>query len=282
MLELQNVSLTYDPSTKFKKEALVDINLKIQKGEAISIVGHVGSGKSSLVQLFNGLIKPDSGFVFLNGKDINKREFNSKEIVKTVGVVFQYPEEQFFAETVLEEVSFGPRNLGFSEGEARRDAYESLEIMGFNADEVISRSPFEFSGGEKRRIAIASIISMKPEILVLDEPTAGMDFQGTKNILSHINNELQIGTTVVIVTHNMDEALLISNRIVALTDGKIVFDGTPEEFFKKKEIILSAGLDVPFAVSFREKALRCFDDFPFCRNSEEILNFVLEKKVEKR
>jgi energy-coupling factor transport system ATP-binding protein len=229
----------------------------------------------------NGLIKPDKGFVLLDGKDINSSNFARKEVIKNIGVVFQYPEEQFFAENVYEEVSFGPRNLGFSEQEIKDSVYESLSLMGFDID-VVNRSPFELSGGEKRRIAIASIISMKPRILILDEPTAGMDYIGTKSIISHIENEVKKGTTVIFVTHNMDEALMISERIVALQDGKIIFDGPTERFFSNSALVIGTGLNVPFAAKFREDALSYNIVIPFVRNQEEIANILIERKCGKK
>jgi energy-coupling factor transport system ATP-binding protein len=281
MLELKNVSLTYDPSTRFKKEALIDVSLTINKAEAISMVGHIGSGKSTLVQLLNGLIKPDKGFVLLNGNDINAKGFSRKEVIKSVGVVFQYPEEQFFAETVFEEIAFGPRNLGFNKNDVEESVYESLRIMGFDIESILNRSPFELSGGEKRRVAIASVISMRPHILVLDEPTAGMDYNGTKSIVSHIGKEVARGTTVVFVTHNMNEALSVSKRIIALKSGKIIFDGPTEKFFSDEGLVMSTGLDIPFAVSFRSVALNYFNDFQFVRSEEEIAKALLERKVAK-
>ncbi|MGB9695250.1 MAG: ATP-binding cassette domain-containing protein [Caldisericaceae bacterium] len=276
MIEFQNVFLTYDPFTRFKKEALVDVNLSIDKGESVAVVGQIGSGKSTLVQLMNGLIKPDKGLVLLNGEDINSSGFPHKEVIRNVGVVFQYPEEQFFAENVYEEVAFGPRNLGFSEAEVEQSVYRALAIMGFSK-RIAKRSPFELSGGEKRRVAIASVISMKPKVLVLDEPTAGMDYIGTKSILSHIAREVKEGTSVIFVTHNMDEALLVSERIIALQGGRIIFDGKTRDFFSDEELVLSTGLNVPFAVNFRKIAAHYNIDLPFVRSESEIVQALMER-----
>ena len=173
MLEIRNVSVIYDPKTIFKKEALINVSLKIGYGELISIVGKIGSGKSTLIQLFNGLIKPDQGNVFLNGIDINEGNVPRKEIIKKIGIVFQYPEEQFFAETVFDEIAFGPRNLGQNDVKVKESVLYSLETMGFNVSEIIERSPFHLSGGEKRRIAIASILAMRPDVIVLDSRLQG-------------------------------------------------------------------------------------------------------------
>jgi energy-coupling factor transport system ATP-binding protein len=274
MLEIKNVSVVYDPKTIFKREALINVSLKIDYGESVSIVGKIGSGKSTLIQLFNGLIKPDEGNVILDDIDINKGKISRKDIIKKIGVVFQYPEEQFFAETVFDEVAFGPRNLGFSEIQVKESVSGALEAMGFSVSEIINRSPFHISGGEKRRIAIASIISMKPSIIVLDEPTAGMDYEGKMNIVNQIRNQAEKGMTTVFVTHDMEEAFYLSDRLIALDKGYVVFDGDSKDFFMDKLLVTRIGLDIPFTISFRDKLLNCFHDIPFSRDPDTIIEFL--------
>ncbi len=274
MLEIKNASVVYDPKTIFKKEALINVSLKIDYGESVSIVGKIGSGKSTLIQLFNGLIKPDEGNVILDDIDINKGKISRKDIIKKIGVVFQYPEEQFFAETVFDEVAFGPRNLSFSETQIKESVSGALEAMGFNVSEIINRSPFHISGGEKRRIAIASIIAMKPGIIVLDEPTAGMDYEGKMSIVNQIRNQAEKGMTTVFVTHDMEEAFYLSDRLIALDKGYVVFDGDSKDFFMDKSLVTRIGLDIPFTISFRDKLLDCFHDIPFSKDLDTIIEFL--------
>jgi len=278
MLELIDVSVIYDPYTKFRKEALTNINLKIENNEAIAIVGQIGSGKSTLIQLLNGILKPDKGRVILDGVDINDRRVKRKEIIKKIGVVFQSPEDQFFAETVFDEVAFGPKNLGFSKEEIEERVNRALLSMGLIPESLSSRSPFSLSGGEKRRVAIASIISINPQIIVLDEPTAGMDFSGKISILAHIKDQLHKGVGVVFITHNMEEAIQIADRLIVLSEGRIVFDGEPKAFFINVDFVKKVGLDIPFPVEFRERAKKQFPDFPFCRDSKEIIKYFLSRK----
>ncbi len=274
MLEIRNVSVVYDPKTIFKKEALINVSLKIGYGELISIVGKIGSGKSTLIQLFNGLIKPDQGNVFLNGIDINEGNVPRKEIIKKIGIVFQYPEEQFFAETVFDEIAFGPRNLGQNDVKVKESVLYSLETMGFNVSEIIERSPFHLSGGEKRRIAIASILAMRPDVIVLDEPAAGMDYEGKMSIVTQVRKQIEKGMTVVFVTHDMDEAFYLSDRLIALDKGYVVFDGPSKEFFQNEPLVNKIGLEIPFTISFRKKLLKCFPDIPFSKDIDSLVEFL--------
>jgi energy-coupling factor transport system ATP-binding protein len=274
MLEIKNASVVYDSKTIFKKEALTDVSLEIGYGESISIVGKIGSGKSTLIKLFNGLIKPDEGHVILDGYDINEGQISRKEIIKKVGIVFQYPEEQFFAETVFDEVAFGPRNLKFTETQVKESVLNSLQAMGFNPSEIITRPPFHISGGEKRRIAIASIIAMNPAIIVLDEPTAGMDYEGKISIMSQIRKQSEKGMSTVFVTHDMEEAFYLSERLIALNNGLIVFDGPSKNFFLDKSLVNEIGLEIPFTINFREKLLKCFPDVPLSSDLDAIIEFI--------
>lgn len=274
MLEIRNVNVVYDPNTIFRKEALTNVSLQVSSGESIAIIGKIGSGKSTLIQLFNGLVKPDEGEVLLDGVDINTKNVSRKEIIRKVGIVFQYPEEQFFAETVFEEVAFGPRNLDFSQKEIKECVYDALRVMGFDPPSIIHRTPFSLSGGEKRRVAIASVIAMRPEILILDEPTAGMDYAGKTSVISHIREGRAGGLTTAFVTHDMEEAFYLANRIIALDSGFIVFDGSPEEFFSNRNLISQIGLEAPFVLRFREKLLDCLGEIPFSKNLETLVDLI--------
>jgi energy-coupling factor transport system ATP-binding protein len=274
MLEIRNVSVTYDPKTIFKKEALSNVSLRIGYGESISIVGKIGSGKSTLIQLFNGLIKPDQGSVLLDGIDINKDKVHRKDIIRKIGIVFQYPEEQFFAETVFDEVAFGPRNLGLTDIQVKESVLYSLETLGFNTPEIIERSPFHLSGGEKRRIAIASILAMRPDVLVLDEPAAGMDYEGKMSIIIQIRKQIEKGMSVVFVTHDMDEAFYLSDRLIALDNGFVVFDGSSKDFFQNEPLVNKIGLETPFTISFRKRLLKCFPDIPFSKDIDSLIEFL--------
>ncbi len=277
MLELKNVSVTYDSHTIFTTDALINVSLTIHKNESIGIVGRIGSGKSTLIQLFNGLIRPDKGTVLLDGIDINSRGVDLQKVRRKVGLVFQYPEEQFFAETVFDEVAFGPKNMGMKGNELKKNVYNALLDMGFSPREIEKRSPFSLSGGEKRRVAIASIIAMNPEILVLDEPTAGMDFKGKEKLLKYIKNEMKCDRTIVFVTHNMDELLEAADRVIALKNGGKIFDGTIEAFFSGGQVANAAGVDVPTVARLYSVLRKRFPDFPFCRTPLELATQIKER-----
>ncbi len=277
MLELKNVFVTYDPNTIFTSDALVDISLKIKKNESVGIVGRIGSGKSTLIQLFNGLIKPDKGIVLLDNIDINSKQVDIRKVRKKVGIVFQYPEEQFFAETVFDEVAFGPKNMGMREIVLKNAVFSALKEMGFSSEKIAKHSPFSLSGGEKRRVAIASIIAMNPDILVLDEPMAGMDFDGKEKLIKYIKNEIKNGRTIVFVTHNMEELLEIADRVIALDEGRKVFDGRVRDFFSDKELIEKIGIDIPSVVKIRNKLEKCYPDIPFCRTPLEISSYLKKR-----
>ena len=277
MLELKNVSVTYDPGTIFTTHALKNISLTIHKNESIGIVGRIGSGKSTLIQLFNGLIKPDKGSVLLDGIDINGRGTDLQKVRKKVGLVFQYPEEQFFAETVFDEVAFGPKNMGIKGDKLKKSVYSALSDMGFSPEQIERRSPFSLSGGEKRRVAVASIIAMNPEILVLDEPTAGMDFRGKERLLNYIRNEMKHGRTIVFVTHNMDELLEVADRVIALKNGEKIFDGAIEAFFSEEGVAAATGVDIPTVARLYSMLRKRFPDFPFSRTPLELAMHIKER-----
>ncbi|HHY19173.1 MAG TPA: energy-coupling factor transporter ATPase [Firmicutes bacterium] len=241
-IELKNISYTYQGPLPVA--ALEDINLRVQTGEILGLIGHTGSGKSTLLQHLNGLIRPQKGDVLVNGLSVKKEEMSLRELRFRVGLVFQYPEHQLFEETIYKEVSFGPKNMGLSEEEIDQRVRRSLQDAGVE-EELYERSPFELSGGQKRRVALASILAMEPEILVLDEPTAGLDPQGRKDILNFLLNWRTPERGIVLVSHNMEEIAPFADRIVVLHQGSIVQDGTPKEVFSKAKELAEVGINVP-------------------------------------
>ncbi len=242
-IEIRNLKYVYDKGGPFEKVALKDINLKINDGEFVAVIGHTGSGKSTLIQLFNGLLKPTEGTVLVNGKDT--RQSNLKELRKQVGIVFQYPEHQLFEETVYRDIDFGLQKNGITGKEAEERILEAIRNVGLSED-ILDKSPFELSGGQKRRVAIAGVIVMKPGILVLDEPTAGLDPAGKEEILGHIARlHEKYNITVVLVSHSMEDVASLARRVVVMNNGTIEMDGTPEEVFRHVERIEKIGLSAP-------------------------------------
>lgn len=244
LLIADNISYVYSPGTAYEKKALDDVSLTINKGEFIGIIGHTGSGKSTLIQHFNGLEKATSGTIYFNGQDIYDRDFNMKSLRSKVGLVFQYPEHQLFETTVLEDVKFGPKNLGLSKLEVDLRAFEAIKQVGL-PEKCYDDSPFELSGGQKRRVAIAGVLAMKPEILILDEPTAGLDPRGRDEILDQIAKLHKEGLTVILVSHSMEDVAKYADRIIAMNDGKVAFDGTPKEVFRHYRELERMGLSAP-------------------------------------
>lgn len=244
LLIADNISYVYSPGTAYEKKALDDVSLTINKGEFIGIIGHTGSGKSTLIQHFNGLEKATGGTIYFNGQDIYDRDFNMKSLRSKVGLVFQYPEHQLFETTVLEDVKFGPKNLGLSKLEVDLRAFEAIKQVGL-PEKCYDDSPFELSGGQKRRVAIAGVLAMKPEILILDEPTAGLDPRGRDEILDQIAKLHKEGLTVILVSHSMEDVAKYADRIIAMNDGKVAFDGTPKEVFRHYKELERMGLSAP-------------------------------------
>ena len=246
LLELQNLTHIYMQGAPSETIVLKDVNLSIKMGEYVGIIGKTGSGKSTLIQHFNGILKPSSGKIFVEGKDILSKDVNLLDIRKKIGIVFQYPEHQLFEETVKAEVSFGPKNVGYTGEELEKTVREAIEFVGLDYDEIAERSPFELSGGQKRRVAIASILAMKPNVLILDEPTAGMDPKGREDLLEKIDvlhNEH--GYTIILVSHNMNEVAKYAKRLVVIDDGQVIMDDVPHVIFKEIEKLKSIGLGVP-------------------------------------
>ena len=244
-IELKNVTYTYSPGTAYEIHALKDINLSIPDGQFIGIIGHTGSGKSTLIQHFNALIRPTSGTITYNGEDIWGEKYDRRALRSEVGLVFQYPEQQLFGRTILKDVMYGPLNLGMSEEEAEKSAVESLELVGISK-EYYHLSPMELSGGQKRCVAIAGVLAMQPEILVLDEPAAGLDPE-TKNeifeLLCRIRKERN--NAIVLVSHHMEDVAQFANRVWVMHEGKIAMDGTPEEVYGRVEELEEMHIGIP-------------------------------------
>ncbi|MCD7862655.1 MAG: energy-coupling factor transporter ATPase [Lachnospiraceae bacterium] len=245
MLKFEHVNYDYGQGTEMVVHALRDINLEIQDGEFIGLIGHTGSGKSTLVQHMNGLIRATSGQIYLDGKSIYAEGFSMKDLRRKVGLVFQYPEHQLFEVDVLSDVCFGPKNMGLSEDEAKKEAKAALELVGLG-EEYYTRSPFELSGGQKRRAAIAGVLAMKPQMLILDEPTAGLDPQGREEILNLVASlREQTGMTVVLISHSMEDVAQYVGRIVVMNHGEIAFDAKPQEVFRHYQELEEMGLAAP-------------------------------------
>lgn len=244
LLIADHISYIYSPGTAYEKKALDDVSLTINKGEFIGIIGHTGSGKSTLIQHFNGLEKATSGTIYFDGQDIYDKDFNMKSLRSRVGLVFQYPEHQLFETTVLEDVKFGPKNLGLSKVEVDLRAFEAIKQVGLS-EKCYDDSPFELSGGQKRRVAIAGVLAMKPEILILDEPTAGLDPRGRDEILDQIAKLHKDGLTVILVSHSMEDVAKYADRIIAMNSGKVAFDGTPKAVFRHYKELERMGLSAP-------------------------------------
>lgn len=242
---LNHVNYIYGEDTPMAVAALKDITLKIPDGQFIGLIGHTGSGKSTLVQHLNGLVKPTSGEIYYNGEDIHASDYDKKKLRSKVGLVFQYPEHQLFEVDVFSDVCFGPKNLGLSKKEAELRAYEALRQVGLEK-EYFYQSPFDLSGGQKRRVAIAGVLAMKPEVLILDEPTAGLDPKGRHEILDQISTLRQeTGITILLVSHSMEDVAEYVERIIVMNQGSILFDDTPREVFKHGKELEEVGLATP-------------------------------------
>ena len=245
ILEIQNLSHVYSADTPFERAALRDVSLSIQRGEFVGLIGHTGSGKSTLIQHFNGLLKPTSGRVLFDGEDIWKDVKFTREIRFKVGLVFQYPEHQLFEETVYQDISFGPKNMGLSEEEIRARVERAAQFVGIT-DAELQKSPFDLSGGQKRRAAIAGVIAMEPDVLILDEPTAGLDPAGRESILKNIRDyQAAQQAAVVMVSHSMEEIASNVDRLIVMEKGTAVMTDAPSEVFSHAAELVSMGLNVP-------------------------------------
>ena len=275
---LDHVNYIYSSGTAYEKHALKDINLTIPDGQFIGLIGHTGSGKSTLIQHLNGLIKATSGTIYYNGRDIYDEDFSKKELRTKVGLVFQYPEHQLFETTVVKDVEFGPKNMKLSQLEVNLRTFEAIKMVGI-PEELYDASPFELSGGQKRRVAIAGVLAMKPEVLILDEPTAGLDPMGRDEILDQIaaiQKERKI--TVILVSHSMEDVAKYVDRLIVMDHGSVQFDGTPGEVFAHYKELESMGLAAPQVTyvmqALRQKGISVGDATTVEEARDEILRFI--------
>lgn len=278
-VKIEALRHVYSEGTPFEKTALNGIDLELPQGQLVGLIGHTGSGKSTLIQHLNALIAPTSGKVLLDGNDINESKVSRREARFKVGLVFQYPEYQLFEETVYKDIAFGPGNMGLSEKETDERVREAASFSGVD-EELFDKSPLELSGGQKRRIAIAGVIAMRPGVLILDEPTSGLDPEAGNRILKNIcDYRDSTGSTVIIVSHNMDDIARISDRLVVLAEGKVAMDGTPGEVFSQPEKLRSFGLSVPkateIALALKERGI-CVGDGIYTHDM--LLNAVIKAK----
>lgn len=284
-IKVNNLTYIYDEGMPFENRALDDISFEVQDNDFVGLIGHTGSGKSTLIQHLNGLLKPSSGSIYINGFDITQKDINLTEIRKRVGVVFQYPEYQLFEETVEKDISFGPQNMGLDEDEINKRVKSSMEAVGLDFENFKNKSPFELSGGQKRRVAIAGVIAMDPEVLILDEPTAGLDPGGREEIFDLIKKlHRDRNITIILSSHSMDDMAKLVKTLVVMNKGKIEFMGNPRDVFKDNSNRLKEiGLDIPqvleLAIKLREKGFDIRQDIITPEEAkDEILRVIGGKK----
>lgn len=264
-IKVENLTHIYMPKSPFEKIALDDVSLNINDGEFIALIGHTGSGKSTLIQHFNGLLEATSGKIIVDGIDITDKNIKLSEIRKKVGLVFQYPEYQLFEETIAKDIAYGPGNLGLSDEEIEERVKESMKMVGLDYDIYKDKSPFDLSGGQKRRVAIAGVLAMKPTTLILDEPTAGLDPKGRDDILNQIKELHKTSNmTIIIVSHSMEDVANMAQRIIVMNHGKVAIQGKPSEVFKEVDLLEEIGLGVPqvtyLARELRKRGFNLSDD----------------------
>ncbi|MBI6874215.1 energy-coupling factor transporter ATPase [Clostridium aciditolerans] len=255
-IKIENLTHIYMKGSPFEKKALDNVNITINSGEFLALIGHTGSGKSTLIQHINGLLKPNSGSIIIDDVDITEKKTNLNFIRKKVGLVFQYPEYQLFEETIEKDIAFGPKNLGLSDDDINKRVKRAMNMVGLDYEKYKDKSPFELSGGQKRRVAIAGVVAMEPKILILDEPTAGLDPKGRDEILGKIKDlHLEYNMTIVLVSHSMEDVAKLADRILVMNKGKCILDGKPYEVFKEIDTLESVGLAVP-QVTYLVKSLK--------------------------
>ncbi|MDD5017458.1 MAG: energy-coupling factor transporter ATPase [Eubacteriales bacterium] len=245
-IELKNLTYTYMPGTPFEAKAVDDISVSIKNGEFLGIIGHTGSGKTTLIGLMAGLLKPTSGTVLINGEDIGKKGYDRKNLRRHIGVVFQYPEHQLFEETVYKDIAFGPGKIGVPGDETEKRVRHAMALMELDFDGIKELSPFELSGGQKRRVAIAGVLAMEPEVLILDEPVAGLDPKGRRHLMQLITRLNSEGKTIIMITHSMDDLAENAQRVVVLNGAKMVMDDVPCKVFSNEQVLRDIGLDLPY------------------------------------
>ena len=245
MIKTEHLNYIYQPGMPYEHKALCDVNIEIPDGDFAAIIGHTGSGKSTLIQHLNGLIKPTSGKIFINGIDITKPKLDLRDVRRRVGLVFQYPENQLFEETVYRDIAFGPKNLGLSDDEIKERVIEAAHLVGID-DDILDKSPFDLSGGQKRRVAIAGVLSMHPETLILDEPTAGLDPKGRDSLLSLLTGlHEKLSMTIILVSHSMEDVARVAKHVIVMNNGSVYMNGTVSEIFERGDELVSIGLNIP-------------------------------------
>ena len=263
MIKAENVNYIYQQGMPFERQALYDVNIEIEDGSLVALIGHTGSGKSTLIQHFNALVKPTSGKIIINGIDVTAPKADLRLVRKTVGLVFQYPEHQLFEETVYKDIAFGPKNMGFSDEEIDKRVRESAALVGLK-EKHLTRSPFDLSGGQKRRVAIAGVLAMTPKVLILDEPTAGLDPKGRDEILATIKklHEENKEMIIIFVSHSMEDVAKTAERVIVMNDGHVEMQGTVAEVFAQAEHLQKIGLNVPQVTLLTDKLRLAGYDLP--------------------
>ncbi|WP_195926300.1 energy-coupling factor transporter ATPase [Sarcina ventriculi] len=281
-IKIENLSYTYMPKTPFEKKALININCEFYDGEFIVLIGHTGSGKSTLIQHLNGLLKPTEGKIIVDGIDITDKKVKLTNIRKNIGLVFQYPEYQLFEETIEKDIEFGPRNLGLSEEEITRRVKRAMKMVDLDYDTYKDKSPFDLSGGQKRRVAIAGVIAMEPKVLILDEPIAGLDPKGRDDILNQIrklHDDYKI--TTIMISHSMEDVAKVADRVVVMNHGSIVLDGKVSDVFKEVDVLEDIGLGVPQVTyllrELRKKGFDISDDIYTIKDAKKAILEYLNK-----
>lgn len=263
MIKAENVNYIYQQGMPFERQALYDVNVEIEDGSLVALIGHTGSGKSTLIQHFNALVKPTSGKIIINGIDVTAPKADLRLVRKTVGLVFQYPEHQLFEETVYKDIAFGPKNMGFSDEKIDKRVRESAALVGLK-EKHLTRSPFDLSGGQKRRVAIAGVLAMNPKVLILDEPTAGLDPKGRDEILATIKklHEENKEMIIIFVSHSMEDVAKTAERVIVMNDGHVEMQGTVAEVFAQAEHLQKIGLNVPQVTLLTDKLRLAGYDLP--------------------
>lgn len=281
-IKIENLTHVYMPNGPFEKIALNNVNLQIDDGDFLALIGHTGSGKSTLIQHLNGLLEASSGKIIVDGVDITEKGINLVDVRKKVGLVFQYSEYQLFEETIEKDISFGPKNLGYDDEKIHELVKKSMEMVGLDFETYKDKSPFDLSGGQKRRVAIAGVIAMEPKVLILDEPTAGLDPKGRDDILGQIKKlHDDYNMTIIIVSHSMEDVAEIANKVVVMNKGEVALQGKPEEVFKEVDTLEKIGLAVPQVTylmkKLKEKGLPVSDEVYTIKQAKEELMKILKK-----
>ncbi|CAB1261691.1 energy-coupling factor transporter ATPase [Clostridium sp. MT-14] len=281
-IKIENLTHVYMKGSPFEKKALDNIDIEIKDGEFVALIGHTGSGKSTLIQHINGLLKPTSGKIIIDGVDITEKKINLNFIRKKVGLVFQYPEYQLFEETIEKDIAFGPKNLGLTNDDIVKRVKRAMNMVGLEYEEYKDKSPFELSGGQKRRVAIAGVVAMEPKVLILDEPTAGLDPKGRDDILGEIRSlHDEYNMTIILVSHSMEDVAKLADRIIVMNKGKCILDGSPAKVFNRVDVLENVGLAVPqvtyMVKKLREKGINISKDVFTVEQAKEELLKILNK-----